>query len=138
MCSGNDLTSLPLLPAALQYLDCNTNHIRFLPSLPEGLITLGCEENPLEILPELPLSLSNLTCGLPILNYQQDVAHLTPKRVQEINQEIRDWMAIMAQDSMDRCMKRCSLYKEEIMMAVWHPKRVNPLIEMGIDLESVM
>lgn len=137
MCSENDLTSLPLLPTTLQYLDCNTNHIRFLPSLPAGLITLGCEENPLETLPELPLSLLNLTCGLPILNYQQDVAHLNPERVQEINQEIRDWMAIMAQDSMDRCMKRCSLYKEEIMMKVWHPSRVEKLLEMGYDMEDM-
>jgi hypothetical protein len=59
---------------------------------------------------------------------------MTPDIVHQLNLENEEWMA----QSKERCTKRCAIYKEEIMMTVWHPKRVAPLIEMGIDLEDVM
>jgi len=39
--------------------------------------------------------------------------------------------------SKDRCMKRCALYKEEIMMKAWHPSRVERLLEMGYEMEDM-
>lgn len=137
MCSGNRLTSLPELPSTMQYLDCNTNHLRFLPSLPEGLVTLGCEKNPLETLPELPLQLSRITCQLPTCNPPTELNNLTPEGVQRINQEIQYWAATLLQQSKVRCEKQCAIYKEEIMMRVWHPSRVEKLIEMGYDIEDM-
>jgi hypothetical protein len=137
MCSGNHLTELPPLPDTLQYLDCNTNDIRILPDLPEGLIILGCEKNPLETLPELPHQLSHITCELPVYNEPINETHMTSERVQCINKQIVDWMEMLAQHSRDRCEIRCALYKEEIMMKVWHPSRVEKLLEMGYDVEDM-
>jgi len=62
---------------------------------------------------------------------------MTPERVQRINQEILVWMEMLAQHSRDRCELRCSIYKEEIMMKVWHPSRVERLLEMGYDVEDM-
>ena len=137
MCGGNHLTEIPPLPDTLQYLDCNTNDIRILPPLPESLLILGCEKNPLETLPELPLQLSHITCELPVYHEPLELLHMTPERVQRINQEIVDWMKMLAQHSRDRCEMRCAIYKEEIMMKVWHPKRVEKLLEMGYDVEDM-
>ena len=55
-----------------------------------------------------------------------------------LNDMIRKETIVWEGLSRDRCIKRCAQYKEEIMMTVWHPTRVAPLIEMGIDLEDVM
>jgi hypothetical protein len=63
---------------------------------------------------------------------------LWPDMVEAFNQDVRNCAALTIRQSKRRCVGRCSLYKEEIMMTVWHPRRVEKLIEMGIDLESVM
>jgi hypothetical protein len=63
---------------------------------------------------------------------------MTPETVQTLNKDIQAWDSSLIQESKERCIKRCLTYKEEIMMTVWHPRRVNILIEMGVDLESVM
>jgi hypothetical protein len=55
-----------------------------------------------------------------------------------VNQMVRNAAVLTNRQSKRRCVERCKIYKEEIMMTVWHPRRVNPLIEMGIDLEDVM
>jgi hypothetical protein len=58
--------------------------------------------------------------------------------VESVNEGVRNAAALTHRESKRRCNKRCATYKEEIMMTVWHPTRVEKLIEMGIDLESVM
>jgi hypothetical protein len=63
---------------------------------------------------------------------------LQPDLVEHTNQMIRKATLVWEQLSRDRCVGRCAIYKEEIMMTVWHPRRVQILIESGIDLESVM
>jgi hypothetical protein len=55
-----------------------------------------------------------------------------------INTRIRSWTKRLEEQSNARCMARCAIYKEEIMMTVWHPTRMAPLIERGIDLEDLM
>ena len=137
MCAGNRFTSLPELPSTMQYLDCNTNLLRILPPLPEGLVTLGCEKNPLETFPEFPLNLSSLTCDHPISNELLEVKHMTSERVQQLNQEIREGMKLLTQESKDRCEGRCKEYKEEIMMRTWHPSRIEKLLEMGYDIDDM-
>ncbi|NDB87100.1 MAG: hypothetical protein EB127_31105 [Alphaproteobacteria bacterium] len=39
--------------------------------------------------------------------------------------------------SKQRCMKRCADIKEEIMMAAWHPRRVERLLLAGYDIEDM-
>jgi len=77
-CSGNNLTSLPPLPASLTYLDCSNNKLTSLPpltdSVPNGrvlstdpLLTLNCQNNQLHCLPLLPNGLQTLEAmGNPI------------------------------------------------------------------------
>jgi hypothetical protein len=92
----------------------------------------------LETLAELPPHLTGLSCELPMYHHALELTRMAPETVQTLNKDIRAWDSYLIQESKERCMKRCKIYKEEIMMTVWHPRRVNPLIEMGIDLESVM
>jgi hypothetical protein len=75
-----------------------------------------------------------LACVLPHNDQLFISNELTPNIVKQLNDENQELMA----QSKKRCTARCKIYKEEIMMTVWHPRRVNPLIESGVDLESVM
>ena len=61
-CSDNQLTSLPTLPSSLQSLFCIGNQLTSLPALPAGLMELGCQENRLTSLPALPAGLIYLSC----------------------------------------------------------------------------
>ena len=78
-CSGNNLTSLPPLPASLTYLDCSNNQLTSLPDLPgatiisgrtsqaTSLLTLDCQNNQIHCLPVLPDGLQTLAAmGNPI------------------------------------------------------------------------
>jgi len=125
------LTSLPELPLHLMYLSCSCNQLTSLPSLPHGLEKLYCSQNPLESLSELPSTLSGLACILPHNDQIFISNELTPEIVQQLNDV---WMEPQRRD---RCMERCAIYKEEIMMRVWHPKRVEKLLEMGYDIEDM-
>ena len=150
-CYCNPLTTLPTLPLQLEELTCFTCRLTSLPTLPTNLRRLNCLGNPLETLPELPSTLDVLKYELPIhyemdWEIQEEIQHggqmiqdgMWPDMVAAVNGMIVRAAAYANQESKTRCMERCSLYKEEIMMTVWHPSRVAPLIEMGIDLESVM
>ncbi len=61
-CSGNQLLSIPTLPAHLVFFLCYYNHITALPSLPLSLRELGCSMNELTALPTLPPSIKWLLC----------------------------------------------------------------------------
>ena len=150
-CYCNPLTTLPALPLQLEELTCYSSTLTSIPMLPPNLRKLNCLGNPLETLPELPSTLQQLKSELPIYHefdeeIQEDIQHggrmiydgMYPDLVGAVNYMIFRAAAYANQESKQRCVERCSLYKEEIMMTVWHPSRVAPLIEMGIDLESVM
>ena len=146
-CSGNPLTALPTLPLQLDTLECHSCTLSSLPTLPVNLRVLKCEKNPLETLPELPFTLEEMHCELPwVEDIDEDVARggpmiynaLWPEMVGAVNQMVREAAVLTNRQSKKRCTTRCATYKEEIMMTVWHPKRVAILIEMGIDLEDVM
>ncbi len=72
-CTHNGLSSLPRLPATLQYLWCTHNQLTSVPSLPKGLRVIGFDENMLTSLPALPDSLralwvnNNQLTSLPVL-----------------------------------------------------------------------
>jgi hypothetical protein len=127
----NCLTALPKLPPSLTHISCAANNLTSLPSLPHGLEKLYCSNNPLESLPELPSSLTGLTYKLPHNKERVVYNPLTPEIVQQLNDV---WMEPQRRD---RCMERCAIYKEEIMMRVWHPSRVEKLLKMGYDIEDM-
>ncbi|HWB64486.1 MAG TPA: T9SS type A sorting domain-containing protein [Chitinophagales bacterium] len=56
------LTDIPVLPPALQVLECRNNQLSALPVLPSTLTRLACEFNNLSSLPALPAALQSLTC----------------------------------------------------------------------------
>ena len=62
-CRGNQITTLPELPASLIELRCPDNQLTTLPELPDSLTELYCDSNQLTALPELPTSLIELWCG---------------------------------------------------------------------------
>jgi hypothetical protein len=92
-----------------------------------------CSQNPLLFLPELPSTLSGLVCELPHNNQPYQSNEMTPDIVQQLNLENEEWMA----QSKERCTTRCAIYKEEIMMKAWHPKRMQMLYELGYDVEDM-
>jgi hypothetical protein len=129
----NRLAALPDLPSHLTFLSCSYNELTSLPSLPHELQKLYCYHNPLKSLPELPSTLLGLTCMLPHNDKIFISNELTPDIVKQLNNENQELMA----QSKKRCTARCKIYKEEIMMTVWHPKRVEKLLEMGYDIEDM-
>lgn len=150
-CYCNPLTALPTLPLELEELSCHSCTLTSLPLLPSNLRKLNCLGNPLETLPELPSTLEQVQAELPIhcemdWEIQEEIQHggrmiydgMYPDLVGTVNYMIVRAAAYVNQESKKRCNERCAKYKHEIMMTVWHPKRVALLIERGIDLESVM
>lgn len=135
-CTFNHLTSLPPLPTTLRILDCVANRIQWLPWLPDHLRVLYCNENPLEALPELPRDLGYLMCDMPY-GEQVELVDTTPEEIHRINTEMWKWTEKMEQQSKARCMARCAIYKEQIMMKVWHPTRIEKMLEMGYDVEDM-
>lgn len=152
VCMRNYLTTLPPLPQALKELCVDNNDIRWLPTLPpltslsccRNLLTslpslpllesLSCFANPLETMPELPSTLVYLTCILPHTNEPYAPFHLTPDMIHNLNRENQAWAESL---SKERCMKRCSVYYEELMSLMWHPDRVKKLLEMGYTPEEM-
>jgi hypothetical protein len=62
---------------------------------------------------------------------------MTPEMIQDINASIKRWTDMLRRESKIRSTKRCAQYKEEIMMKVWHPSRVEKLLEMGYEMEDM-
>ncbi|QQR86727.1 MAG: DUF11 domain-containing protein [Flavobacteriales bacterium] len=62
VCSNNYLTSMPVLPDAIQELQCQSNGITAFTNLPSSLVVLQCQDNALASLPALPLGLEWLFC----------------------------------------------------------------------------
>ena len=127
---NNDITQLPTLTSLLSLtsLSCCKNPLTSLPSLPHGLHSLFCFANPLETFPELPSTLVYLVCTLPHTKERYAPLRLTPEQIQQVNRENQEWVEAQ---SMERCIKRCSVYYEELMHDRWNPDRVIPLHRMG-------
>jgi Leucine-rich repeat (LRR) protein len=145
-CNNNPLTTLPTLPLQMQEFDCFDCQLTSLPTLPTNLRKLNCLGNPLETLPELPSTLQVLKATLPwIESLEEDTCMGGPQRypalwpdmVESVNEGVRNAAALTNRQSKRRCMKRCAAYKEQIMMKVWHPSRVEKLIEMGYDHDDM-
>jgi hypothetical protein len=104
-----------------------------LPSLPP-LESLFCFANPLETMPELPSTLVYLTCIIPHTKERYSPLRLTPEIIQQVNRENQAWAESL---SKERCMKRCSVFYEELMSLMWHPNRVFQLRDMGYKPDEI-
>jgi Leucine-rich repeat (LRR) protein len=111
-CAHNKLVSLPeIIPSSLEYLDCAHNQLHTLPeTLPNNVWSLDCDGNP----------------HLPKRNYKQSAAEYM-ERVKFVEQC----------QSKARIRMRCRAIREELMMVVWHPKRVERLMLDGVDMEDM-
>jgi len=92
----------------------------------------------LEELPELPSMLQDLKCELSMYDRPPIILiGMNPFMVEQFNQENQYWLKELAESSKERCLERCAIYKEQIMMKAWHPSRVEKLLEMGYDIEDM-
>jgi hypothetical protein len=66
-----------------------------------------------------------------------DIMEVTPDVVQHINTRILNWTEMLEREIKERCVKRCAQHKEHIMIKVWHPSRVERLLDMGYDMEDM-
>lgn len=130
---NNDITHLPTLPT-LTSLSCCKNPLISLTSLPHGLQSLFCFDTPLETMPELPSTLVYLVCTLPHTKERYAPLRLTPDMIQRVNRENQEWAEAQ---SMERCMKRCSVFYEELMHNRWNPDRVFQLRDMGYQPDEI-
>jgi Leucine-rich repeat (LRR) protein len=124
----NYITRLPELPPRLNSLSCSYNQLTTLPSLPRKLQSLFLFSNPLETIPKLPSTLQHLVCVLPHNNERYAPLRLTSDMIRELNRENQEWAESL---SMDRSIKRCSTYYEELMHHRWHPDRIDQVYATG-------
>jgi len=132
-----NITSLPELPNSLKTLDCSDTQITSLPKLPQSLQALYCYNTQLTSLPELPNSLQKLFCfntqitSLPELPdslhtlYCSNTPLILPKDENETIKSYKTrWNAWYESQARKRAQGRCAAVKEDLMAAVWHPRRV--------------
>ena len=143
ICYRSNISRLPELPKSLKSLACydSNNYVTF-PKLPEGLEYLRCDGtvsadmpwikwtlsleefiNNTEYrfqLPDLPKSLKWLVCG---------VIRPDDMTMEAFIDTIRDWQE--QPRSKQRTQERGRIIKEDLMKAVWHPRRVEKWLKAG-------
>jgi len=129
----NYITRLPYLPPHLSELSCSYNQLTSLPPLP-SLTSLFLFGNLLESLPELPSTLIHVVCVLPHNNERFAPLRVTPEMIQQVNKENQEWAESV---SMERSMKRCSIFYEELMNLMWHPDRVDYMRSIGYKPDEI-
>ena len=143
-CLDTPITALPDLPDSLDKLYCYKSYVTSLPNLPPKLRKLCCSDSPLLEIPELPQSLLELSCSnthvteLPDLpdSIEKLFCSNTPLIIQrEVNENLQDynlrWRAWREQISRKRIQERAQQIHEELVAKVWHPRRVEKLLELG-------
>lgn len=124
-CSDTPLTTLHDLPSELTALFCFKTKLTSLPTLPSTLQILICSETQLTVLPEFPTDLTYLYCEkTPLIIKRKENEHILDYKLRW-----REWREEIA--SRERSQQRCRNIKEALMMEMWHPRRVEKLIEMG-------
>ena len=139
----NRISEIPSdLPLTLECLILDRNRITKIPdTLPERLCILYIHNNRIDEFPKkLPSSLALCTMDKnPITTgtvldgtVNSDITHddylrVLREKIEEKNEE----------ESKKRQQTRALLLFEDIVMNVWHPSRVEALLEAGIDIESL-
>lgn len=120
-CRNASITKLPSLPTGLEELNCSNTHITELPSLPTGLKELDCSSTRITKLPPLPTGLKELHCW-----YCPSI----PKR--GVDERMEDYISrVREHESRLRCQERCKAVKDDLVMEVMHPRRIERLLEAG-------
>jgi hypothetical protein len=151
-CNDTQITELPPLPNGLQVLLCSNTHLKSLPSLPDELQEIKCFNTPLTSLPPLPKWLHTLNCtstqltSLPPLPDSLKELYCADTQLPQRNNNenmkdyilrFRSWQELEA--SRNRVQERARNIKEELVAAVWHPKRVQRIIDLcGEDYDFEM
>jgi hypothetical protein len=94
-----------------------------LPPLPDGLKKLVCRYTQLTSLPPLPYSLEYLYCDNTPLILQRH----KDEGIQAYEARWAEWRFEIA--SKERAKERCLAIKEDLMVAAWHPKRVEQFVQ---------
>jgi Leucine-rich repeat (LRR) protein len=131
-CCHTPITELPELPNELTYLKCSDTFIKRIPHLPSTLIMLFCKnEGIIDIPQECPPELHLLLCReFPTFLPRNNKGYLY-----DVQQRWREWRVyqrgqwIKEELSKHRIQKRSRLLKEDLVAAVWHPRRVEKLVE---------
>jgi hypothetical protein len=86
---------------------------------------LDCSNTEIQELPELPIRLDRLRCADTRMHFNIE----NDETIQEYNERWNEWRSYV------RCQERCKIFKEDLMMNVWHPRRIEKLIDTyGIDI----
>lgn len=127
-CEKTPITSLPTLPESLENLNCAKTSLTSLPPLPPRLEKLNILLTHIQELPPLPEKLRSLKIlRTPlILNRKND------ETIADYNERWKVWRE--EKESKKRCEGRTKLLKEELVATVWHPRRVEKMLEVeGFD-----
>jgi hypothetical protein len=125
--SGLNITSLPDLPSELQKLYCSNTNLTILPALPSGLQILECANTNITTLLDLPSGLQKFWCDNTLLVWGKT------ESIQNYNERWRKWREEQA--SKKRSQERSKVIKRDLVENVWHPRRVQKLLEAGVELE---
>ncbi len=131
-CDNTELSELPQLPPRLQILSIMNTNVKRLPTLPETLCGFYIHGTQITELPEIPASVWDIgVSGAPLLIQKRE-----EESIAEFNLRWRAWrveQARLAEEkaSRERQRERCRTVKEELMMEMWKPERVEKWIEAG-------
>lgn len=140
--SGSGIVELPQhLPLTLTHMNLLSSSVTLPHVFPEGLLTLHVDQ---QELPYLPDSLQRLyfdpfeqqfetaEYGDEMFEESIELEEKHMNRIQLANQ-MYEWPRSKA-----RILSRTAIFKEELMMTVWHPNRVQMWLEAGDDVYDMM
>ncbi len=134
-CDYTELAELPELPPRLQMLSIIDTNVKRLPTLPETLCGFYIHGTQITELPEIPASVWDIgVSGAPLL-----IQKTEEESIAEFNLRWRAWredQARLAEEkeekaSKERQQERCKNVKEDLMMEMWKPARVESWIAAG-------
>jgi hypothetical protein len=150
-CNNNQIISLPSLPNSLRILYCNYTKITKLPILPNNLEELYCDNNIITEIPLLPTNLHVLDCTntkiiyLPPIPdniiglYCYNTCLLQRDEDEKMYDYIHRFRCWQEDESRKRIQERTRGLKEELVASVWHPRRVQRLLDLcGEDVDFEM
>ena len=130
--SGFRVDSLPPFHRNLKYINCSGTQISELPELPPNLQILDIENTQITVLPRLPRTLKSLRCAnTNLLLQRKEDESIESYRLRWEEWWAREELRIEELNSKNRIQDRCRELKENLMMEVWHPRRVEKWLEVG-------
>lgn len=130
--SGLRIDSLPPLHRNLKYINCSGTQISALPELPANLQILDIENTQITVLPRLPRTLKSLRCENTMLLLQREEDEsIDSYRLRWEAWWMKEERRIEEVNSKNRIQDRCRELKEDLMIEVWHPRRIEKWLKDG-------